>query len=207
MAFTVNKYQKEIGSLLGLKSVNSQNDLDQISKFSKAYGVNNVNSSRDVQQLTPQVAGWLSKSQAPAGGALPTAAAQGDAGPAAMQDLLMQQSSAVTQQETYFDQLLKQQQLEQQQQGEQLATIQKQYQDQQAAQQLEFAKQQETWNQELLKQQQAQAAAKTNTTNAATPGAVAGWTPNASGIQTLEQLLMGSTAKTNAMTSFSTVIA
>jgi len=228
MAFTINKYQKEIGGLLGLKNVNSENDLKQINEFANYHKIKNVDSSNDVRQLSPLVQEWrnMSKQQATPAGALPAAAAQGQAGPDAMQNLLMQQSTAVQQQETYFDQLLKQQQLEQQQQAEQLASIQKQYEAQQAAQQLEFARQQEAWNQELLKQQQEQAAAKAaeearaaaeaealrktnNMANAAgsAPGGIAGWTPNVSGIQTLEKLLMGSNASTNAIAAFSTMIA
>ena len=228
MALAINQYQKELGKLLGLKEVNSEKDLKQINEFANYHQVKNVNSARDVRLLSPLVGDWLSKKNAPppAPGALPNAAAQGQAGPDAMKDLLMQQSSGVQQQETYFDQLLKQQQLEQQQQTDQVAAIQKQYEAQQAAQQAEFAKQQETWNQELLAQQQAQAAAKAaedarrameaealrktnNSINAAgsAPGAIAGWTPNPAGIQELEKLLMGSSAKTNALASFSTMIA
>lgn len=199
MAIVINEYQKELGKLLGLKEVNSENDLRQINEFASYHQVNNVNSARDVKLLSPLVGDWLSKKNAPppAPGALPNAAAQGQAGPDAMKDLLMQQSSGVQQQETYFDQLLKQQQLEQQQQTDQIAAMQKQYEAQQAAQQAEFAKQQEAWNQELLKQQEAKLASQGK----------AGWKPNTAGVQDLEKLLMGSSAKTDAMASYSTMIA
>jgi hypothetical protein len=206
-----NNEQQQIGKLLGFDaSKGKQKDLDRINEFARVNGIKTLNKQHEVDRLTPLVAGWLNRgttaqTQAQAQATPAPAEAYGQAGPDAMQGLLMQQSSAITQQESYFDQLLKQQQLEQQQQSDQLSAIRQQYETQQATHHAEFAKQQEAWNQELLAQQQK----LNNTTNAAgsAPGAVAGWKPNTSGIKTLEELLMGSTANTSAMASFSTVLA
>jgi len=55
MAVNFNSYQQQLGKAMGLKSVNSDNDLRQISEFAKKNGINQVNSQKDLDQLLPRL--------------------------------------------------------------------------------------------------------------------------------------------------------
>jgi hypothetical protein len=194
MAIKFNEYQIKLGEALGMTSVDSQNDLNQINEFASRFGVTSVDSQNDLDQLLPNINPVAPPEAAPPpapappltpspvvnpGGVpelpvLPTAAASGTSTPSDLSNLLMQQQADLKAQSDAF-----------------------------MAQQQQFALQQ----QQQYDQIKAQIEAQTRAASAVAPGAVVGsspkdtgWTPDKKGVSTLESLLLGTQAVTGAMT-------
>jgi len=179
MALTFNEYQIQLGKAIGLKEVNSEKDLKQITAFAKQYGIKTVDSQKDLDQLMPYTkTGSASPSPSPvvtpAGTSpIPVEAGLGTSTPSDLSGLLMQQQADLKAQNDAF-----------------------------VRQQQEFALQQQQQYDQIKAQIEAQARAAA----AVAPGAVAGnspaepgWKENRGGITTLESLLLGTQAVTGAI--------